>query len=202
MNEARVTTERQAGSGSRAALTARSGVRAHVAVMLGVVASALLTQACGYALMGKGIATDASIKRIGVPQFKDRTGKVGLDQKITQRVIEELLKRGRFTVVPDATDVDALVDGELLSYGVAPVGFSSAGGTTTQASRYGITLVARIHYVKTGVDEPLWSNDAFSFRDEYDVGDAANFFDREDQAIDRLAQSFARSLVSAMLEAF
>jgi hypothetical protein len=190
MNEARVTTSRR-----RSAL-------ARLALGFGVAVGALITHACGYALVGKGIATDASIKRIGVPQFKDRTGKVGLDQKITQRVIEELLKRGRFTVVPDSNGVDALVDGELLSYGVAPVGFSSAGGTTTQASRYGITLVARIHYVKTGVDEPLWSNDAFSFRDEYDVGDAANFFDREDQAIDRLAQSFARSLVSAMLEAF
>lgn len=178
------------------------GPRSRLALCLWIVCWALAVQGCSYALVGKGIATDASIKRIGVPNFKDRTGKAGLDQKITQRVIEELLKRGRFTVVPEATDVDAVVDGELLSYGVAPVGFSSSGTTTTQASRYGITLVARIHYVKTGVEEPLWSNEAFSFRDEYDIGDAGNFFDREDQALDRLAQSFARSLVSAMLEAF
>jgi hypothetical protein len=35
------------------------------------------------------------------------------------------------------------------------------------------------------------------------VGDnAAAYFDREDQAIDRLSQSFARSLVATMLEAF
>ena len=54
-----------------------------------------------------------------------------------------------------------------------------------------------------GAKDPIWANDAFSFRDEYDVGDNAQaFFDREDQAIDRLATSFARSLVAAMLEAF
>ena len=59
------------------------------------------------------------------------------------------------------------------------------------------------HISKVGAKEPIWANDAFSFRDEYDVGDNPQaFFDREEQAIDRLATSFARSLVAAMLEAF
>jgi len=80
---------------------------------------------CGYALVGKGITTDPSIKRIGVPLFKDRTGKPGLDQKITLRVIEELLKRGRFTVVQDTTGVDAIVEGEILTYTTIPIGFST-----------------------------------------------------------------------------
>ena len=52
--------------------------------------------------------------------------------------------------------------------------------------------------------EPLWENDDFSMRDEYDLddSDSQNFFDREDQSIDRLSESFARRLVAAMLEAF
>ena len=42
------------------------------------------------------------------------------------------------------------------------------------------------------------------FRDEYDLDDSAseNFFDREQQSMERLAESFARRLVAAMLEAF
>ena len=64
-------------------------------------------------------------------------------------------------------------------------------------------MTAKIRYGKVGAPEPIWSNDAFQFRDEYEVGsDPASFFDREEQAIDRLATSFARSLVAAMLEAF
>ena len=98
------------------------------------------------------------------------------------------------------------MEGELIRYDAQPVGFSegTAGGqTSTQASRYAITLTARVRYAKVGAQEPIWSNDAFSFRDEYDVGsDPSTFFDREEQAIDRLATSFARSLVAAMLEAF
>jgi hypothetical protein len=164
-------------------------------------ASGASLSACGYALVGRGVTIDPSIKRIGVPLFKDSTGKPGLDQKITQKVIEELLKRGRFDVVQRDTDVDAVVEGEILSYNATPVGFSPTGDST-QASRYAIVLNSRVRYSKLGEKEPIWSNDAFSAREETDVGDPATFFDREDQVIERLVTSFARTLVAAMLEAF
>jgi lipopolysaccharide assembly LptE-like protein len=153
--------------------------------------------------VGKGITTDPSIKRIGVPLFKDRTGKPGLDQKITLRVIEELLKRGRFTVVQDTNGVDAIVEGEILSYTTSPIGFSTPEATQTQATRYAINVTARVIYHKVGQKDPIWQNEGFSFRDEYDVGDdPGSFFDREEQTIDRIAQNFGRNLVATMLEAF
>lgn len=164
---------------------------------------ALAGTTCGYALVGKGVTTDASIRKIGVPMFRDRTGKAGLDQKVTQKVIEELLKRGRFDVVQQPTEVDAVVDGELTAYFVVPIGFSDEGGTRTQPNRYSVTLTARIRYAKTGSTEALWENDAFAFREEYDVSeDPSAFFHQEEQALDRLSAQFARSLVAAMLEAF
>ena len=173
--------------------------------MAGVLALVAF-QGCGYALVGRGVVVDPTIKKIGVPTFANSTGKAALDQKITQRVIEELLRRGRFDVVQERSGVDALVDGELLRYEAQPIGFSEGtggGSTGTQASRYAITVTAKITYAKVGATEPIWSNEAFAFRDEYDVGsDPASFFDREEQALDRLATSFARSLVAAMLEAF
>jgi hypothetical protein len=170
-----------------------------------VVASLVAVGAsgCGYALQGRGITTEAGIKRIGVPLFKDRTGKPGLDAKVTQAVMAELLKRGRFTVVKDATNVDAVVEGEILAFNSLPVNFSESSGGATQASRYAIALVAKIVYRRVGQKEPIWENDSFSQHDEYDMGDnPQSYFDREDQSIDRLAEGFARSLVSAMLEAF
>jgi hypothetical protein len=180
----------------------------------GLVARALLAAAlvlplgCGYALVGRGITTDASIKRIGVPLFRDTTGKPNLDQMITRRVIEELLRRGRFDVVQQATGVDAVVDGEIVSYLASPVGFETGGGRITdreqtQASRYAVTVTAKVKYTKTGAVEPIWANESFTFRDEYDVGsDPTAFIDQEGQALERLSQAFARTLVAAMLEAF
>ena len=165
-------------------------------------AGVALASGCGYALQGRGITTDPSIRRIGVPLFKDRTGKIGLDQRVTQAVMEELLKRGRFTVVRDTTGVDAVVEGEIVAYNALPVNYSSDTGTT-QATRYSISIVASVVYRKVGQKDPLWANDAFSQRDEYDMGqDPSSYFDREEQSIERLSAGFARSLVAAMLEAF
>ena len=64
-------------------------------------------------------------------------------------------------------------------------------------------MTAAVVYRKIGQAEPIWSNDAFSQRDEYDMGQQSEtYFDREEQSIERLATAFARSLVAAMLEAF
>jgi hypothetical protein len=167
-----------------------------------LAAAGALASGCGYALQGRGITTDPSIKRIGVPLFKDRSGKPGLDARVTEAVMVELLKRGRFKVVRETTNVDAVVEGEIQSWNVLPVGFSDDSGVT-QASRYAISLTASVVYRKIGQKEPIWSNDAFSQRDEYDMGETAStYFDREEQSIERLSAAFARSLVAAMLEAF
>jgi hypothetical protein len=168
-----------------------------------LVLSLAVLSGCGYALVGRGTVVDPGIKKIAVPVFKDSTGRPGLDQKVTQKVVEELLKRGRFDVVAERIGADAVVEGELLRYDQTPVGFSDAGATRTQASRYSVTLTARVRYLKIGQEEPIWANESFSFRDEYDVGsDPTAFFDQSGQAIERLSTSFARSLVAAMLEAF
>lgn len=169
-----------------------------------VLSGTLLLLGCGYSLVGRSHLTDPTIKRIGVPLFKDVTGKPGLDQKITQKVIEELLSRGNLDVVQSTTGVNAVVVGELTNYTVAPVGFAQVTTTFTQASRYSITLTARVKYLREGQTEPIWSSEAFSFKDEYDLGDDPSiaYFDREDQAIERLSTDFAKSLVTSMLEAF
>jgi hypothetical protein len=171
--------------------------------------AAALAAGCGYSLQGRGITTDPSVKTIGVPLFKDKTGKPGLDQRVTGAVIAELQKRGRFKVVKETTGVDALVEGEIVAYAVAPIAYGpnvdrAAGDLgLEQATRYSITLTASVVYRKVGQKEPLWVNEAFSHRDDFDMGDAAqNYFDREEQAIARVSDEFARSVVAARLEAF
>jgi hypothetical protein len=168
-----------------------------------VLCALVASSGCGYALVGKGVTTDASIKKIGVPLFKDTTGKA-LDQKITQKVTEELLRRGRFEVVAGTTGVDAVVEGELVNYNAVPVGFTGGDDAArSQAGRYAITLTARVRYTKVGATDPIWQSDSFSFRDEYDIGtDPGTYLDREEQSIERLTTQFARNLVAAMLEAF
>ena len=140
---------------------------------LPAVALALCVAAagCGYSLVGKGVTTDPVIKRIGVPLFKDRTGKPGSTRRSPSKVIEELLQRGRFDVVQQANGVDALVEGEIMAYNVAPIGFGSRGdGTTTQASRFAVSVGP--HRLPEGrSEEPIWASENFSVREESEVGD-------------------------------
>jgi hypothetical protein len=157
---------------------------------------------CGYALVGRGVTTDPSIKRIGVPLFKDRSGRAGLDQVMTAKVIAELLKRGRFDVVQQTEGVDATLEVEILNYNTTPIGFSSEGDTT-QASRFAVSVSARVVYQKVGGKVPIWASENFVAREEAEFSDDSSaFFDKEQQTWDRLGEAFARSLVAAMLEAF
>ena len=70
-----------------------------------------------------------------------------------------------------------------------------------------LTLVARIEFKDLKSNKVLWSNPAWQFREEYDITnvttvDASAFLGQDTNAVERLAAEFARSVVSAILEAF
>jgi len=159
---------------------------------------------CGYSLAGRGSFLPAYIKRIGVPQFTNRTAVFDVDRIVTDRVRSELLGRGKYTVVPDETGVDALLSGEIESIAIAPAAFN----TQQQATRYVLILTARVEFKDVKANKVLWSNPGMQFREEYDVTTASDaldptaFFGQNTNALTRLATEFARSVVSAILEAF
>ena len=85
---------------------------------------------------------------------------------------------------------------------MTPAAFTSE----RQASRYVLTLTARIEFKDVKANKVLWSNPAMQFREEFDivtdVGDASAFFGQDANALERVATEFARTVVSAILEAF
>lgn len=174
-----------------------------VLAMLCVVALAGAPSGCGYALAGRGSFLPAYIRTIGLPAFANHTQVFEIERVITDRVRSELVGRGNYTVTPDTTGVDALLTGEISSITVAPAAFTEQ----QQASRYVLILTSKVEFkdVKTG--KLLWSNPAMQFREEYEVTttatpDANTFLGQDANAVERLATEFARSLVSAILEAF
>jgi hypothetical protein len=48
----------------------------------------------------------------------------------------------------------------------------------------------------------LFQNPSFVFRGQYAINQDEIYFDRQSQAIDEIAQDFAESVVSAILEGF
>lgn len=153
---------------------------------------------CGYHLRGTGSSLPASIKRIYVPVFKNLTTRYELDLKLTQAVINELTTRGKLETVDNADKADALLQGEITSFQVAPLAFS---GKDT-ADKYNITIVAKIIFRDLSNQQIIFSHPSFIYVEEYEVPEGSDFESMEAEALTKVAEKFARSLVVAILEGF
>jgi outer membrane lipopolysaccharide assembly protein LptE/RlpB len=170
---------------------------------LAVALAVILQTGCGYSLAGRGSFLPAYIKRIGIPQFTNNTAVFDLDRRVTERVRSEFIGRGKYTIVPDATGVDGLLTGVISSYSLTPVAFNTA----QQATRYALTLSASVEFKDMQANKVLWSNPSMQYREEFPLDptsaiDTNAFLGQDINAQERMANEFARALVSAILEAF
>ena len=170
---------------------------------LAIVVALLVHTGCGYSLAGRGSFLPAYIKRIGVPQFTNNTPVFELDRQVTERVRSEFIGRGKWTIVPDTTGIDGLLTGVITSVSLTPVAFNNA----QQATRYALTLSASVEFKDMRTNTVLWSNPSMQYREEFALNptnalDTATFLGQDVNARERMANEFARALVSAILEAF
>jgi hypothetical protein len=159
---------------------------------------------CGYALAGRGSFLPDYVKTIGVPAFTNRTTVFNLETLLTDKVRGEFIGRGRYRIVPDSTGVDAVLTGEVTSAILTPVSFTVG----QLASRYSLTMAASVELRDLRENKTLWENPSLVFRQEYEAQsgnnaqDPAAFFGQDANALERMSSDFARTIVSAILEAF
>jgi Lipopolysaccharide-assembly len=171
--------------------------------LYGLLAAGAGSASCGYALAGRGSFLPDYIQTIGVPQFVNNTPYY-VEQVFTERVRTEFINRGKYKVLPEAAGVDALLNGEIMSITIAPASFSDQ----QQASRYIILVTAKIEFRDLKTNKVLWDNPQWQFREEYEASAAVDaldpnaFFSQDLNALDRVSTEFAKSVVSAILEAF
>jgi len=172
---------------------------------LPVLAAGIGATSCGYALAGRGSFLPDYIRTLGIPMFGNTTPNPTIEQIFTQKVREEFQASGRYTVIPSDAGADGIVRGEIQSVSTQPVGLNDA----QLASRYRFTVVVKVAFEDVTQQKTLWENAALSFSEEYDLGtptsgtqDFAAFAGSNRAAFDRIATDFAKSVVSAILEAF
>ena len=172
--------------------------------MLAASALALAGSGCGYALAGRGSFLPSYIRTVGIPPIENRTTFYRTEQILTEKVRAEFIGRGKYRIVPDANGADAMLTAELASIIVQP-----AALTTQQlASRFLFTVIIRAQFTDVRTNEVLWSNDQLVFREEYEFNNlstaelGATFLDTQAPAFDRISADIARSIVTAILEAF
>ena len=163
-----------------------------------------LWSSCGYSLAGRGSFLPAYIRVIGIPTFANRTVVFNLETMVTQKVRSEFIGRGKYKIIPEAAGVDALLTGEVTAVNIQPASFTP----NQLASRYAITMTAKIELRDLRENKVLWENPSVMFRQEYDASggraviDPAAFFQQDTNALERISTEFARTIVSAILEAF
>lgn len=170
-----------------------------------IVALSLSSSGCGYALSGRGSFLPAYIRVVGIPQLENRTSFFRVEQMLTERIRTEFIGRGKYTVLPTDSGAQAVLTGAISSITVQPVGFTEQ----QLASRYLFTVTMSVKFTDATTNEVLWSNDALTFRSEYDLSTRSNtalegaaFMDQERTSLERISTDVARTVVSAILEAF
>lgn len=168
--------------------------------VLAVLALLPLLLGCGYHLSGKGSNLPPSIKTIGVPAFTNSTSRPELGQRVTEKITQELVRRGKYRVTQDTAGVDAVLSGVVESWNSRPV---QLGTERSEATRVAVTLRASVRFEERATGRLIYSNDSYAFTKEYDVvGDAESYFDTELGAVDEVATDFARAVISAILSGF
>ena len=179
--------------------------RAGPLACLVLLALTLPASGCGYALAGRGSFLPDYIRTVGIPPLENRSTFFQVEQVLTEKIRTEFIGRGKYTVVPEAAASDATLTGEITSISVVPVGFTEQ----QLASRYLFTLSMKVQFTDARTSEVLWSNDALTFREEYELQtrgitaiEGSGFLDQERSSFDRIAGDVARTVVTAIVEAF
>jgi len=188
------------GEARRVAKVSRRSV-----ITLLALAPSLAMSGCGYSLAGRGSFLPSDIKVVGVPMLLNSTTFLDVETLLTERIREELIGRGRYRVVPSDTGADALLKGTITGVSVAPAALNAQ----QFASRYTFALSMSVEFRDLRTNDVLWSNSSMTFRGEYELNtsgaavvEGATFVAQERAAFDRIATDVARTVVTAVLEAF
>jgi len=166
--------------------------------VLAAIALSLIVDVCGYKPAGKGKSLPADIKVIAVPIFRNSVLQYRIEQRFTQAVMEEILKRGRrlkVTTNPDAADAE--LDGDIVGFRAPGSILDDQGRTRVWDLRIDVSVTLRDLKRHT----VLYQNPRMSFSGEYELSsDPKSFFNEENPAVDRIAKDFAQAIVTTILE--
>jgi len=160
----------------------------------------LLATACGYHTGGAAVRLPSDLHTIYVPGIQNGSQTYRIGQIFTEAVVRELRSRTNYRIVTvnDGT-ADATLSGTITNAFISPLTYDSVTGRIS-SSMVAVVLNANLTS-KNG--KILWNNPNFIYREQYQEStDTRSFFEEAGPALQRVANSFAKTLVADMLEAF
>jgi Lipopolysaccharide-assembly len=140
------------------------------------------------------------IRTVAVPAFQNEALRYKIESRFSEAVIQEIVRRGRgLRVQGDREGADAVIEGSIRSFSFGGVLLDERG----RARTFEVTIVAAVTVRDQVENRVLYDNQNFVFRGDFEfANDPRSFFNEEDPAVQRLARSFAESVVSTLINGF
>ncbi len=139
------------------------------------------------------------IKIVAVPafQFEARALRYRVSSRFTEAVSKEIIRRGNgLKVQGTPTGADAVIEGTVRDFSFTGVLLDRDG----RARVYEVTIVSAVTIRDLKENKILYDNQNFIFRDSFEFSsDPRSFFNEEDPAVERIARTFAESVVSTVV---
>jgi outer membrane lipopolysaccharide assembly protein LptE/RlpB len=154
---------------------------------------------CGYQLTGLGKQIPDHIKTIAIPDFENKTTRIEAEQFVTFAVKEEFILRSSLVLVSSRSNADSVLEGEIVTFNVTPVSLTDEGS----AHLYQLRIVLRVRFIDLVNNEIIFEGENVSFAETYDIDDEdLDFFSQETEVLLEIAERFAESVVTTILENF
>ncbi len=167
-----------------------------------------LAAGCGYRRLDRVPRTAAWARKgdtIRLAKFRNETVRLGLEERFTKALENRIVAASPWKLVPQGAPSRWVLQGTLLSYKVRPLGVqlgtdrirASAGS----ASRVEVIVVAAVDLLDGVTGVPVAQRRGLTFSNQYRVDqNFASFENRELQVLDHLADDFAESFLTQLLE--
>jgi hypothetical protein len=143
------------------------------------------------------------IKTVAVPAFQNESLRFKVESRFTEAVINEIVRRGKGLRVQGSREgADAVVDGVIKSFTFSGV-LLQPTDPDARARIFEVEIRAAVTVRDQIENRVLYDNQNFVFRGEFEfANDPRTFFNEEDPAVQRMARSFAESIVSTLVHGF
>ena len=158
--------------------------------LIPLLSACMAVTACYYSTSQGSRAGD--IRNIVIPLFDNTTVETGIQETLTDRVIERFLENGEFRIV-DLRQADAAIIGVITILQEESVAFSAG----TQAREVRLSIVVDVRFETVDKKEVIWEERLSTFGD-YAI-DTGTDSDREpalDTALDRMADEILNQSIS------
>ncbi len=153
---------------------------------------------CGYRVASKNRLT-ASYGSISVKTLVNETTTYEVEQILTRALVREFVQRSNFSVVNDPQQADLVLEGTINRVSVSPMTIGRSGF----ASTFQVMITVRVVLKARESGETVFQENGLLFRDQYVINvDVEEFFSEQNPALGRIADDFAESVVTTVLEDF